>query len=273
MFRSYIDESGIHDGSKFCMIGGYVGRAEEWAIFEKDWQGVLDKYRVCWFHAKEFFSRAHPTYHRALGWTDTRKDEFLNELIDAINARDVFLMASAVDVHLFFKLTMDERRQFTGGHYNHERKKWGEQGKPNAPYFLPFHHCLQIAAYKVPEGELLYPVVAEHNDYKIKVAELYPLIRNNEGISYSSRLAPELLIASPRSNVMLQAADLAAYSFYKFAQLNKPKAKGERYFRRLTEKLTEPLSTGLFDKRGLNLLLNDMSERPTISHLRTTFLR
>src|SRR6476659_10008779 len=216
-FRSYTDESGSHNGARFCVIAGYVGRIDAWKGFERDWREVLDKYQIRWFHAKEFLPSGRREFRPVLGWSDDKKRRILDELINVINARPVCLVASAVDTELFWRLTLDERRQFTGGRYDNRRRTWVEQGKPNAPYFLAFHHCIKVAGGLVPEGETLLPVFAEHPDYKIKAYELYPAIRNDPRLPYSGRLAEELAISSPRTVAMLQAADLAAYGFYQFS--------------------------------------------------------
>jgi hypothetical protein len=211
-------------------------------------------------------------FRPVLGWKEDKKRRLLDELINVINARPVCLVASAVDTELFWRLTLDERRQFTGGRYDNRRRTWVEQGTPNAPYFLAFHHCIKVAGGLVPEGETLLPVFAEHPDYKIKAHELYPAIRNDPRLPYSGRLAEELIISSPRTVAMLQAADLAAYGFYQFSSLNDTTASGEWYFQRLVEELCHTRDTGLFNKRGFQLMLDDMSRRPQIAHLRRTHI-
>ena len=165
---------------------------------------------------------------------------------------------------------MNDDNSLAGATTIAEEHGWNK-GKPKAPYFLAFHYCIKVAGGLVPEGETLLPVFAEHPDYKIKAHELYPVIRNDPRLTYSGRLAEELTISSPRTVAMLQAADLAAYGFYQFSSLDDPTAPGEWYFQRLVEKLCHTRDTGLFNK-GAGLV-DDMSKRPQIAHLRTTHIQ
>src|SRR5882757_1781862 len=60
----YADESGTHDekailpGSEAPVFGGYIADVRRWKLSVMHWQSVLEKYRVPYFHFREF-SLAH----------------------------------------------------------------------------------------------------------------------------------------------------------------------------------------------------------------------
>lgn len=63
---AYIDESGTHDplgrratGGREAGIGGLCGLLEEWGYFTRDWQSLLSKYRVPYFHFYEWSMAFH----------------------------------------------------------------------------------------------------------------------------------------------------------------------------------------------------------------------
>lgn len=57
--RSFVrtDESGIHSGSKVCVVAGYMASPSKWKKFDVAWRAVLTEYRVPFFHGKVFYAR------------------------------------------------------------------------------------------------------------------------------------------------------------------------------------------------------------------------
>jgi hypothetical protein len=56
-FFTYADESGWHQGAKYCLVAGFIGSPRQWKIFEKEWVSILHRFEVSDFHSKEFFWR------------------------------------------------------------------------------------------------------------------------------------------------------------------------------------------------------------------------
>jgi hypothetical protein len=54
MLAVYADESGTNKDSIAPVVGGYIGMPVEWETFCRDWKGVLDYYRVDYFHFREW---------------------------------------------------------------------------------------------------------------------------------------------------------------------------------------------------------------------------
>ena len=58
MMEAYADESGIHNGSKRCVVAGYVGGRREWQRFVDAWSATPKEFGIAetvGFHAKVFF--------------------------------------------------------------------------------------------------------------------------------------------------------------------------------------------------------------------------
>jgi hypothetical protein len=51
---AYVDESGTDGSSEVLIVAGFLALREEWARFCKDWQRVLNKYSVKYFHFREW---------------------------------------------------------------------------------------------------------------------------------------------------------------------------------------------------------------------------
>ena len=52
MIQCYFDDSQSAD--RVWAIGGYGGHEIQWEDFEKEWETMLNKYGVPYFHMKEF---------------------------------------------------------------------------------------------------------------------------------------------------------------------------------------------------------------------------
>jgi len=265
MFKSYMDESGIHDGAPICVVAGYIGGVAEWEQFELDWKAALDEYNVCQFHSKEFYGSRDPKYS---DWTHDKRDAFLNRLFDAISQRDVCLAGAAVDVPLFHSMNEHERRYVTGGIY---KGRWVKPGAPSKPYFLPFQHCINIGGHRTPPGETLHPVMSEQRQYQMNALDLYRRTRELP-LPFKDRLAERMVFRSPKSVVELQAADLAAYHTYQYAKLRQEGglAGVTGGYMRLLERMCDKHDVVLFNREGLALLLDGMTG--TLAKLRTSFL-
>jgi len=48
--EAYFDDSGERDQA----VGGCIASVDAWSVFKTEWQGVLDRFCVEWFHAKDF---------------------------------------------------------------------------------------------------------------------------------------------------------------------------------------------------------------------------
>jgi hypothetical protein len=114
MVKVYVDESGTHEGSKFCVVAGYRGSEQQWKDFQRRWAADGCQTEL---HATQFFRR-DPRGHRLPpydGWDDAKATGYLDCRMDAINRTNIFPVGAIIDVNYFSSLNENERRHLTGG--------------------------------------------------------------------------------------------------------------------------------------------------------------
>lgn len=137
----YLDESGIHNGSRRCVVAGYCGGRRKLILLERDWLKTLDDFgipREEGFHAKDFFKRSKlgKRFGPYEGWSDRKAREFLASLLHAIDDQGLNAVGGAVFIEYFNSLPHNLRRWLTGGIYDAKKGKWLTSGAPGKPYFL-----------------------------------------------------------------------------------------------------------------------------------------
>jgi Protein of unknown function (DUF3800) len=75
-YTAYLDESGTHGGSDVTIMGGVLGRADQWKRFEAGYDKLKQKYDFNIFHTKKFKNKAGDFK----GWTDERCFALWSEL-------------------------------------------------------------------------------------------------------------------------------------------------------------------------------------------------
>jgi hypothetical protein len=140
LFEAYMDESGIHAGSRVCVVAGFVAPNHVCADLEIKWRTVLRKFGVKYFHAKEFAAIDSGQF---FGWRAERKQRFISDalgtILDAFYVRTALKwppLSIAVAIHAddFSALSLDERRWLTGGSLaRSEKLKWKSPGAPTKP--------------------------------------------------------------------------------------------------------------------------------------------
>src|SRR5579864_5288459 len=68
VYTGYLDESGTHDGSPLTVMGGLLGRAEQWKRFEKQFSQLQTEYGFRVWHTKKFKRKAGDFQ----GWSDEK---------------------------------------------------------------------------------------------------------------------------------------------------------------------------------------------------------
>ncbi len=78
----YGDASGKED-DPILAVGGFVGRTDEWLMFEPEWNAVLKQFDVPYFHMREF---AHSVDAYAVGWKgkEEKRKAFIDGLVKAL---------------------------------------------------------------------------------------------------------------------------------------------------------------------------------------------
>lgn len=201
VLKAYLDESGIHQGSRICAIAGFVGGQEEWEKIERQWNRALSTEGVAAFHMAEFENRQGPY----ADWSNTRRQDFLGGLVGILKARDIFSVGSGIVTENFLALSVEDRQ-------------WMTHGNPDIPYFLCFQHCIVEAAHHADGLDPSEKVGFTFDRNETFVAEgtrLYDRMKDDVQWDNRFRLADTVAFASKRNSVPLQVADFAAYETYK----------------------------------------------------------
>jgi len=86
---AYGHDSGTQDidhatqpGSQIAVLAGYFGLAADWIAFQEEWQCVLNKYEVPYFHSSDYASKDLCARQGSFyfGWTPNQRERFLYEL-------------------------------------------------------------------------------------------------------------------------------------------------------------------------------------------------
>jgi hypothetical protein len=149
MIDGYLDEGGVHDQAKVCVIAGYFAGRGKWKKFEDDWKAVLRDFKVPIeeFHAKDIYPKPKDFFHPRLGEWGGNIVAFRNGVADVIaNHPKIHPIAAGIVVDDFYSFPDDARRYFTGATVR--RGELVTSGCPNKPYFVPFQRCVvQICDY------------------------------------------------------------------------------------------------------------------------------
>ena len=204
MFEAYVDESGTDEA--ICAVAGFLGLTAKWRAFEADWQRALDAAGVDHFHSKEFFG-GYPPF--AVLQPPTRR-KLIETLVALITDRStgLHLVAAAVDVQSFFARTEHERTYLTGGRWSIAQNKWVFSGAPTRPYYLPLCNVLDQCNRTTEKVDIFHD---QHQVYAKHVLRLHNEMKKHRKPAALRAGIGDLVFASKRERLPLQAADLAAY--------------------------------------------------------------
>lgn len=212
MIDAYLDESGIHEQAKVCVIAGYFGGVSQMKKLERAWRKVLADFDFPMkdFHAKDLVSaRKHRPMLDALAVVISKQ-------------RKIFPASHGIVVDDFRQFSTDERRFLTGAALCPQSGELISSGCPSKPYFVPFQEIIKIATDYAPVGGKARFRFGTDRPFAEYAKALFRKIRalppSNEGRPWSSwktkdRLGdPTFPLAS--ETPQLQAADLLAHLTY-----------------------------------------------------------
>jgi len=241
----YADESGTHDptgnlrGSEAPVFGGFMDTFDRWQIFRTHWESVLDKYKVPYFHYREFapvLKTRNDPKSPYYGWDDRKRDEFIFEL--AAVAGHQVPVASMLKLKGMVGRTADDL------------------------YWTAIDCCFQNVIFQLNS---FWP------NQKDKVNFIFDQNENREWIGRWAGVFSEWKQKEPRLgsysfadkkdpiNYPLQAADLLAYRVRKGALMRLDSDK--------------PLFSGTFDQFLLFRMLHDRNSQYSIASSRKAALR
>lgn len=257
VLEGYLDESGIHYGAPACTVAGYYGGRGQWKKFESLWQSALTDFEVPYFHAKEFWGRA-PSGERLrpyAGWNDTKDEQFLSALTNAIRKHKIYPVSSAIYPEDFFGFSQNERKYLTGAQLRNGR--FITSGCPSQPYFVPFQRCVLTVASYVPDGSIAHYFLGLGRNLSGYAEEYFCQIRQHPNTPYREKLGT-ISFASAEETAHLQAADLFAYLAYQHAIeiRENPQAEPNHWFSLCMGRTRHLEDFPIFDRPALQSLLD-----------------
>jgi hypothetical protein len=214
----YADESGIHNGSKRCVLAGYAGGRRKLLELEKKWDSVLKEFGIpsdVGFHAKTFFKtgRDGKKFGVYSGWSESKAEDFLDEIVNAIRNSQVNPVAGAIDIEYFNSLSYNLRRWLTGGLYDENRRTWIKSGAPTKPYFFPFYQIIIGGATYAKDGVQVDYIFDRQDNFKKHALNLWNVMKDELNWRTGRHLGV-ISFASRLERIVLQAADLLAFCIY-----------------------------------------------------------
>ena len=87
-YAAYFDDSGHPDDQEAVVVAGFVASEDDWLLFEREWQEILDREGMEIFHMTDF--------EKSKIWPQHKKDALLSKLINTIKIRTVKSISQGV---------------------------------------------------------------------------------------------------------------------------------------------------------------------------------
>jgi hypothetical protein len=142
MIEAYLDESGIHDKARICVIGGYFGGPSQIKRLESAWKRTLADFNFPMkdFHAKDLLK-------------NPKRRPMLKMLAKVAGEQQkVYPAICGIVVDDFNSFSLQERRFLTGAILDPKRRKLVTSGCPSKSYFVPFQNMVKLVTDAAPRG-------------------------------------------------------------------------------------------------------------------------
>ena len=254
VFEIYLDESGIHEGAKICVVAGFYGKYSEFRKLENGWCKVVAGLPDGDFHAHQFFAR--DKYSERVGpykgWSDKAADAFMDGLVKSIRKSYVRPVRAYIDVEEFNQRSLDERVWLTFG--VRSDAKWKTTGSPIRPhsvYYSPFESCVtEYFQRRAKRGSVLNAFYDQNTDIKAHLQEMWELFQKKNP-HWADKCGP-LFPVSRKKVKIVQAADLLAYLSHDHLTAGSPECR--RVLRAIVGRRPHIFA---LDKHGINIALQD----------------
>jgi hypothetical protein len=194
MFKTYMDETGIHDDADMVAVGCYIAKPKVWRDWTKKWN--VAKAPIGVFHSTDCAN----FQGEFRGWDKDRRDPYVAKLLPAIAEHDLAGMVIGVQLKDLAEALKDRPELM---------EMFGE----------PYTACFQWAVSTIMELANKHSrgtrmaFVHEVNDFKGEAMKAFQYVRDNlnpRGIKMTLRFG------SKADYSPLQAADVLAYEGGKF---------------------------------------------------------
>jgi hypothetical protein len=78
-YAAYFDDSGHPDDQEAVVVAGFITTEEDWLLFEREWNDILDREGMELFHMADF--------EHSKAWPRHKKDAILRRLVNTIQIR------------------------------------------------------------------------------------------------------------------------------------------------------------------------------------------
>jgi hypothetical protein len=140
MFRAFFDDSGTHDGAPVVIVGGVVGKDEQWDLFNDLWRSVIAKRSLPYFHTTKFKVAKDAPYSTLC---DAEKTTLLDQLLLTLRARASLVVSSAISASSYDAVLTQEQKLRYGDPFHLAAqlcwlgiKLWADKHEYNDP--IPF---------------------------------------------------------------------------------------------------------------------------------------
>jgi hypothetical protein len=201
-----MDESGINDTDLACTVAGFAGGELTCNRAEELWKEIVQP--IGYFHAEEFFNRRDGKMTGAYaGISVADAEACVIRLIEMLKSSGLEPIGISINANIFRTLSDNEKRYLTSAELY--GKTWQQQ--PTHPYFACFQYCVTQANQCTPDGEKMHLTFDRQATYAGKAKDIFNKLKDLGG-KWGDRLGDMLLYSSKKEVVILQAADLLAYS-------------------------------------------------------------
>ena len=222
--HSYLDESGIHEGAKVCMISGFFANRREWDKLKKKWTQRLDSFGVPLhkFHAKDLVN-CGGFFH---GWSKEKSIKLQFALAETIAQYKIHPVSQGVIVDDFFNFSLNKRRFLTGATLVVPGGKLKGSGSPNKPYFAPYQNVIKrVLGYAPPTGRANF-YFGLGRPFSGYAEALYGELKGNPLHPFRERFG-KILFPMAKETPALQAADFHCYLSYSYLLEKSQSASGQ----------------------------------------------
>ncbi|MFZ0478233.1 MAG: DUF3800 domain-containing protein [Terriglobales bacterium] len=196
---AYLDES---KSDSWFVLGGLVSTASSWKRFSREWEKVLQEYKVPYLHMKEFAFSRGPFE----GWKESQRRSLLSRLLFLIKSpREPISSFSCDFEHLVFDEIFPPKFQAQQNHY-----VFALQSCISGITL----HCERHTP--LSQGEHVVLVFDQNAQFSPRALEAFNGYKTNPFLSENERgLVGSLSFADDKEVIPLQAADLLAYEINK----------------------------------------------------------
>ena len=194
-YSVYFDES-TGNGSPILVVAGFLAADAHWALFEAEWKAVLSDFGITGFHMQHFAG----CKKEFRGMEERQRKRLMAGLLDILQRRIQFGFGCAVHVKAFRELFKGKERAAIG-----------------SPYALCALGCNLLVGEWAERNFQIEPVAFFYDIGNKNSGEVTDTFRaeKNDPSNLAFRLG-SLTFVDDKAMVPLQAADLAAYEFWKW---------------------------------------------------------